>query len=183
MKRKFWIPIAAVLSGMVLVSCIKKNDVVQCTPNPLEVDRMAIDSFISAEDIHYLSYDPDLYAYWGVSDAGEGPVPSGNDIVAFKMTVSFFNGSKMVSLPTDSIYQRSQGVYIRFSDFQTDSDFHKFLSNSHLGGSFRMIFPSSWNRIFQVQGCQQQSLTTGEIIPAYSQVLIDYTLTGVKIEP
>ncbi len=178
MKRKFWIPVVAVFSALILVSCFKDDEVVQCTPNTLEKDRQAIDSFISARGISYLTYDADLYAYWGVSDAGEGDTPSGNDIVAFKRTVSFFNGSKLVALQTDSLYESNPGTRIRFSDFQTNSDFYRFLSNSQLGGSVKMIFPSSWNYFFL--GCQQQTLNTGEIIPAYSQVMIDYTLTGLE---
>lgn len=178
MKRKFWMPAIAVLSGLVLVSCFKNEDVKQCTPNTLEKDRLAIDSFISAEYLNYLSYDADLKAYKGISNPGAGSSPAADSIVAFKRTVSFFNGNKMVNIGTDSISQSNSGTNLRFSDIQTGSDVYYFLSNTQLGGSARMIYPSSWNYFFL--GCQQQSLNNGQVIPAYSQVVIDYKLTGVK---
>ncbi|WP_346236904.1 hypothetical protein ABDK00_013320 [Niabella insulamsoli] len=182
MKRRYWLPVMAVVTALVLTACLKNDDdVVQCTPNTLAQDQHVIDSFIMDQGISYLSYSSTYGAYIGIANPGhpDSSMAASDSLVAFKQVVSTFRGSELKTLSTDSIYQNNNGSYIRFSDFQSGSYINYLLTNARKGGSIRLIYPSSANSL-GFYGCQQQSLTNGTVIPAYSQVILDITLTGVK---
>lgn len=181
MKRKFWIPSLVLGSVLTLVACIKNDDTVQCTPNTTAQDQHVIDSFLNAtgQDA-YISYNSTYGAYYGITNPGSGQTAASDSIVAFKRTISTFSGSAEVTLGTDSLSQSaSNGTYLHYSDFSNDVALKHFLDNAGVGGKLRIIYPSNTN-VLGFWGCQQQSLTSGEVIPAYSQVVIDYELTGVK---
>jgi hypothetical protein len=182
MKKSFWLPMMAVVTALALTACLKNDDdVVQCTPNTLAQDRQVIDSFISENGIDYLSYNPTYYGYIGIANPGhpDSSKAAADSVVAFKQVIRTFKGSQIVTISTDSVYQTNNGAKLRFSDFQAGSSFHYLLSNARKGGSIRMIYPSSVNSL-NFNGCQQQSLSNGTVIPAYSQVILDLTLTAVK---
>lgn len=179
MKKTVWFAVAAVFTTLVLTACFKNDDdVVQCTPNTLTADRQSIDSFITENDISYLSYNTEGY-YQGIANPGSGSTAAADSIVEFKQTISTFNGSSLVTIISENI-TTSNGSPIRFSDFQSNSSspFYYLLTHAAKGGVLRRIFPSSAN-ILGYYGCQQQTIE-GKAIPAYSQVLVDIELTAVK---
>ncbi len=175
MKKRLWLPVAAVVTALALTACLKKgDDVPQCTPNSLTADRQSIDSFIAENDITYLSYNAEGY-YQGIANPGTGSTAAADSIVEFKRTISTFNGSSQVTVVTENI-TTSNGMAIRFSDFQnaTASPFYYLMTHAAKGGVLRQILPSSLG-----YGCQQQ-IVDGKVIPANSQVVIDIELTTVK---
>lgn len=180
MKKRFWLPVAAVVTALALTACLKKgDDVPQCTPNSLTADRQSIDSFIAENDISYLSYNSEGY-YQGISNPGTGSTAAADSIVEFKQTISTFNGSTLITIVTEDIKNNNNGTLIRFSDFQSNSTspFYYLLTHAAKGGSLRQIFPSSAN-VLGYRGCQQQTLD-GKVVPANSQVVVDIELTTVK---
>lgn len=177
MKKKFWLPVAAVVTALALTACLKKgDDVPQCTPNSLTADRQSIDSFIAENDISYLSYVTEGY-YRGIANAGTGSTAAADSIVEFKQTISTFKGSTLLTIVTENI-TTNNGLPIRFSDFQngngTASPFYYLMTHAAKGGVLRQILPSSLG-----YGCQQQTVN-GKVIPANSQVIVDIELTAVK---
>ena len=177
MKRKLWIPIAAVAVAFVFTACLKNDDdIVQCTPNTLAQDQHVIDSFMNENEITYLTYNPSYKAYIGMATPGDGAQPTTNSEIAFRQTIKLLNGTVLAN---DSIYKNSNtNSNLKYSDFSSESPIHYLLTNGKLNGSMRLIYPSSWNSLGW-WGCQSQSLQSGIVVPAYSQIIIDYTLTGI----
>ncbi len=179
MKKRFWLPVAAVVTALALTACLKKgDDVPRCTPNSLTADRQSIDSFIAENDISYLSYMTEGY-YQGIANAGTGSTAAADSIVEFKRTISTFKGSALVTVLTENL-TTNNGMPIRFSDFQnaTTSPFYYLMTHAAKGGILRQVWPSSANSL-GYYGCQQQTVD-GKVIPANSQVIIDIELTTVK---
>lgn len=173
MKSKFIIPLATVLMVIFFTACLKDNDLKTCTPNTVAQDHHVIDSFLNDNDLNYVTYNPTYDVYTGVTNPGTGSQAAEDSIVAFKYTVTLMNGT---SILTDSVYQNN-GVALRMNNFSQNSIYYYFLRSVKQGGEMKVIIPSSSASGF---GCQQQTTNTGVVIPAYSQLIYDFTLTAVK---
>lgn len=175
MKKVIWIPVAAFLSAVVLISCFKDNDTEQCTPNTLEQDRHVIDSFIMANDLDYMEFNSDFNLYTGVINDGDGVIPNDNDKIAYKYTIKLMNGTTLIT--SDSIYLSLQGNKLTPADFKSSTPVleYYFLKNVGKGGTMRVIVPSRIG-----SDCKNQQLQNGTVIPAYSQLVYDFTLVGVQ---
>ena len=179
MKKKIWIPVAAVVTAFVATACFKNDDGPSCVPNQLSTDRASIDSFISANDIGYLTYMNEGY-YQGIANPGTGSTAAADSIVEFKHTISAFNGSTFVKIAEQEIKTNNNGTPIRFSDIDNTLNpaYYYLITNAAQGGSMRQIFPSSRNPLGYLS-CEQQTINNA-LVPAYSQIVEDIVLTTVK---
>lgn len=174
--KKIVLPVIVMIAA--ITGCMKNEDATPpCTPNTLEKDRTEINSYIAANGLN-VQYNSTLSIYSGISYSGSGSQPAFDSIVAFKRTLRTFKDGQTITVGTDSLYRDGTGNLFRYSAFQNDAVLKNFLDNAQLGGNLQIIYPSSGNPFFL--GCQQQTLTNGIVIPAYSQLIVDYTLTGVK---
>lgn len=179
MKRKLWISIAMVTVVVVFTACLKSKDNVeqQCVSNTLAQDQHVIDSFKNRNNFDYLNYNPTYSAYIGMSTLGDGEQPTSNSEIALRETIKLLNGTVIA---TDSVFKnRSTNANLKYSDFESTSPIYYLLTNGKLNGTMRLVYPSSTNALGW-WGCQSQVLQGGIVVPAYSQIIIDYTLTGIK---
>src|SRR5690606_3068650 len=173
MKKKLWIPAAAVVTALVLTACFKNDDdVAQCTPNTLAQDQHVIDSFINENGYDYLTYNSTYYVYTGVTGAGTGSTPKADSLIAFKYSIRLMNGTTLGTSDTISTYGSQP---LRLSDLQsTEPILYNAFQGIGESGSIRVIAPSSlysYTSLIYGGGCKQQTSADGTIvIPAYSQL-------------
>lgn len=166
------------LAAIVMLLGCKKDDIdfSECTPHTLSQDRAVIDSFIQENELSYLAYSDAFKGYAGIALQGDGTTANPNAEIAFKSTIKLLDGTVLAA---DTIYRNSSGVNLRVSDLEAGSVLHYFVTNARQNGMLKVIYPSSVN-ILNVWGCKRHTLPTGTVIPAYSQIVFDYTLTGIK---
>ncbi|GAB3422622.1 FKBP-type peptidyl-prolyl cis-trans isomerase [Niabella aquatica] len=173
MKKMVWFPVAAVFAALIVTACFKKDDVVQCTPNTMEKDRHIIDSFINDNGLGYVSFNSQLNLYTGIVSPGETNAPGDNTDIAYKYTIKLMNGTTLYT--SDSLYRNSQtGINLKPSDFNSASLEYYFFKSVGKKGVMKVIVPSH-----RGSDCRDQQLQNGIIIPANSQLIYDFTLTGV----
>lgn len=177
MKKKLFLPVAAVAAAVTMLASCIKNDGPTCYPNTLEKDRAVIDSFIDKNpSVSYLSYNTTYSAYMGVADPGTGSQPKDDSLVSFKYTMSLMNGTEIGT--SDEIKTNSNGTPLRLKDLMDQSGqpslYYAALSTLKKGGKFKVILPSS---IYF--SCAPQTIN-GKSVPGYSQLIYDYILTDVK---
>ncbi len=181
MKKRSWLPVAAVVTALALTACLKKgDDVPRCTPNSLTADRQSIDSFLNGSSM--VTYNPNLGVYTGVLNPGTGNKPTDDSLIRFKYTIKTLSGTTVVS--SDTIPSSQVATSLRLSDLKNGEPvLYNFASSVNQGGSFRVIVPSSYyagSQIVSGAGCQQLTTTSGVVLPAYSQLIYDFVLTNVK---
>ncbi|MCD2426192.1 hypothetical protein LQ567_25630 [Niabella pedocola] len=179
MKKKLFLPVAAVAAAVTMLASCIKNDGPTCYPNTLEKDRAVIDSFIDKNpSLGYLSYNTTYSAYMGVADPGTGSQPKDDSLVTFKYTISLMNGTELASDEIKTI--GNMGTPLRLKDLIDQNGqptlHYAALSVLKKGGKFKVILPSS----LYFSCAPQKPQGWKETAPGYSQLIYDYILTDVK---
>jgi len=176
MKKLVWYPIAAVFATLALTACFKNDDTPKCTANTMAQDREVIDAFIGTNGLSYMSFNSDFNLYTGIANPGEGGSPGDNTSIAYKYTIKLMNGTTLFT--SDSLYRNPQtGSNLKPSDFKSTTSptvEYYFFTHVGKGGVVKVIVPSHIG-----SDCRDQQLSNGTVIPANSQLVYDFTLTGV----
>ncbi|MGE9312360.1 FKBP-type peptidyl-prolyl cis-trans isomerase [Niabella sp. CJ426] len=173
MKKRFWLPVAAVVTALALTACLKNNDddIVRCTPYSLQRDQQAIDSIIGSELDSY-TFDTQNSLYYRINNPGEGEGATTNDsLVAFNYVGRLLNstgtGAIVDSLTIKPPATNNLSYYARLIVASYA------LPKIKEGGSISVIIPSS-----QLFGCQEANGVNR--VPPNSQLIYTYNLTDVR---
>ncbi|ANH79794.1 hypothetical protein A8C56_01335 [Niabella ginsenosidivorans] len=178
MKKTFVVPLMTfAVAVLTLASCMKTDNTPQCTGYSLSQDRQVIDSFINDKGMSYMDFNSDINAYIGITNPGEGSMPAADSVISYKYSISLMDGTSLGTSDTIS-RNTNTGMLLKLSDFVNTNGVatveYTVLSQLRKGGTAKVILPSS-----VYFGCNSQNTADGKVIPGNSQLIYDFTLTGV----